>query len=443
MLENRLTTDSNIIKNIFAIKITASFILAFLVCLASFSGNITIGALSLCLSFIGIVDPLAVAPTVFIVTLSSDYYSVAGISFTKVLLPILLVGMLFRCLREKRTSKSTIKWDRIKWDIAILLLFICYLISFINASIQNNDMLSRILMMILLFYLSSKIRVNMNELQKLVEQMIVASVTAFAFLVLSSLLDPTYIGGRLSIADISPNRFTIIVVQLCSILLCCGVLNLKSLKYIYILILPLSAYMILMSGSRTGMISLGAAVLLSMIYYNIDNNNIFKILRNMLVILILITIVILIIGNSQELSDRFDINEVIEEGGTGRLDRIAVALRYIIPENLWVGVGPFENEQSALFPFFPVEGAASAHNIVISMLINLGIFGLIVYVYLYSNIFSKLLKGLKENKLFLLPLLLLSVAICNGIGEVIYYEKFFWIIISISLIFINRREVIE
>lgn len=415
-------------------RLGMSMLITLFVCAAAFTGNIGLGFVSLGLSIYGLFNPLALLPTAFVVALSSDYYTLGGgVGLNRVIFLFVIGGLLIRCVRDKGIV------PRFNFAASIVLLALVYSFSYLQAISRTSEMAINIATMIAMLLLASGVTLSNEESIQLISDFRQSAVIALIFVLLTMLVNPTYIGGRTTIGTLSPNRFSVIVVQLFAILVAtCS--SSRKRRLTYLVALPACAYMVLLSGSRTGLICIVGVVLIAGILSNVGNNSsIIKWVATAFILAIAAILLHQYIQSVPELAARFDFSEVAEDGGTGRMDRIQVAFNYIIPNHLLLGVGPFENEQLALFPFFPVAGAASAHNIFVSMLINLGLLGVVAYALVYGRLFVLSYKEFKHKRLLLLPLLLLLVTVCNGIGEVVYYEKYFWVSTAVAFVLLNSN----
>ena len=134
--------------------------------------------------------------------------------------------------------------------------------------------------------------------------------------------------------------------------------------------------------------------------------------------------------------ERFSINGIETSGGSlnrfevwGKLIPIALA------NNPLLGVG-FGAEN--VFELARINGLDnSAHNFIIDMFLQVGIFGVIVYVRYFVFLIKKI-KTKLHNTMILLPIALLLTALFNGVGETIFCEKPFWNAIALAWLYINN-----
>ena len=140
------------------------------------------------------------------------------------------------------------------------------------------------------------------------------------------------------------------------------------------------------------------------------------------------------------LAYRFTLDSVISSGGTGRWERIVAELKYVIPRNLFFGVGPSSiNETIALEGLIPFPG--SSHNILISMLTQIGLMGSAGYISFVYGILKKLIKNCESISLSCIPICLIMTGIFTGIGEVVYHERFFWSALALGILCISANHI--
>lgn len=136
------------------------------------------------------------------------------------------------------------------------------------------------------------------------------------------------------------------------------------------------------------------------------------------------------------LMGRLNIRSIIRSGGTGRIETWDILIHQAILPHPLFGIGfPQENTMSLLSE----NGSTvqKAHNIVISILSSLGLVGfLLLSVPFVKAVFSALRK-VTAIPLLVIPLTLIFGALCNGIGEDIYTERFLWFSIGLCLWFLQ------
>jgi O-antigen ligase len=248
-------------------------------------------------------------------------------------------------------------------------------------------------------------------------------------------LNPDFLqNGRLTISEsVNENRFAMIFAQLSAYTLAFTVIVKKRLSKITVVFFSiLSMYFILLSGSRSAFIGIVFAAIISFVILGIRNK---KQRRAVYIFFLLVICGYLgfeyIVSSNPLLAYRFNLEQIISSGGTRRWPRVVTELKYVIPNNLFFGVGLSAiNEYIATSKYMSDPG--SSHNIIVSMLAQVGIIGFIAYMSFYYKVIMKLIKAIRFNNIYIIPFMLILTAIFNGIGEVMYSERLFWNALSLA-----------
>ncbi len=394
----------------------------------------SLGYVCAVLSLYGIVNPWAILPAAFISTLSGEYFLLfKGFGISRVMIVSFLLGVLFKGITLSRQKKMrTI-------DFLFILMIVSFAASYLVAVSRSFMMIAMFIYEMAIIYIASRYKITDTESRWIVKNIIIGAWIVLISIIISTMIDPHIVFGRIYFGDdANSNNSGMMLVQLFAALLGGAYLFAKTRMYVYFLALPMTMYLIILTGSRTALISvLFCVVLFIIIAYGHTKGAVIKISA--------IGIVLLVIGSwgfdyLQKLSifaERFSFEAVAENGGTGRLENIKAAFRYVIPKNFLLGVGPSGVcEQIAIAPYTPIK-AASPHNFFVSRLVEVGIFGFSVYMYFYYLIIKRMFGRARREGYMVFPLLMICTSICNGIGEVVFSENFFWMNIAVALIFLN------
>ena len=134
--------------------------------------------------------------------------------------------------------------------------------------------------------------------------------------------------------------------------------------------------------------------------------------------------------------DRFSVKGIQTSGGSlGRFEIWGKLIPKVLANNPLLGVG-FGAEN--VFYLAKKNGLDhAAHNFIIDMFLQIGIFGVIVYLSYFIFLIKKI-KTKLHNTMILLPIALLLTALLNGVGETIFCEKPFWNAIALAWLYINN-----
>lgn len=189
-----------------------------------------------------------------------------------------------------------------------------------------------------------------------------------------------------------------------------------------------SVLLILMTGSRSALIALLSSVLLCLFLMNRGSkkhNNVGLIFIIIILLSIGYVFISFISGIDNPILDRFSVADVTDTGGAGRADNIKKLLTEIFPDHLLFGSGMGTANMDALGKSYGLSNAA--HNIIIDPLTQMGIIGFSIYLLLLIPVFKALITLIKsKNSTCIIIAALLVAAVFNGIGEIVFYEKFFW-----------------
>lgn len=214
-------------------------------------------------------------------------------------------------------------------------------------------------------------------------------------------------------------------------------------RYLYLLPAVICTVMVLLTGSRVSLVFVVWSSLL-LLYYN--NQNSFEgIAKNVLLSILLISLFYYLLfnvpifykiaGERVENALEFIRNEQGEGSMNLRLYMYQFGLK-LFKENPLIGYGI--NNYRILFGK-DFGWITYAHNNYIELLVDLGIFGTIVYYAMYINVFLDLIK-LKNNLhlRYLFIGFLLSIFVIDFAG-VNYYSKHIYIILAMSSIYTNLK----
>lgn len=388
---------------------------------------------------IGLINPVYIIPVYFISSLSSQYFMVSqGLGISRLCSIAIFVGVFIRILFGKNSIEK-------HWIWYLIYIGIVTLISFVFSNHKYINSVYIVSLNLLVVFSFANIKLNLRQLNDLLKSIYISVILISISIIINVIINPVQLLGRLTIAnDVNSNTFSIIVAQLCAFLfgyiLCYkGKIN----KIICIILGFSNVCLVLLSGSRTSFIAIVVGVLLTILVVKYKNN---EKLRGTLIVGIFIIIIGVIFLNVIEqypiLANRFSMQNIMHTNGAGRLDRIIAEVKYVIPKNLLFGVGTSTlNETISLQGYIIYPG--SSHNIIFSMLTQIGICGFIGYVLFVKSIIKRLIKNINMYKICSIPLCLILCCICNGIGEVVYSSRFFYSTLALGVLCIISLKSAE
>ncbi len=199
----------------------------------------------------------------------------------------------------------------------------------------------------------------------------------------------------------------------------------KILNIIGIVFTVVCLVLVITTGSRSGLIGLVAAVLLGLFLDRRVNKQKFILALSLISILGIIAFSLISDSDSLVVA-RFNAEDVVESGGTYRVENNHTILYRILPDHLLFGSGMGGANMKALGEQYALNNLA--HNIVVDPLSQMGVVGFLLFMCALYPVLKKSIYVARKapNSFYLFPLLPLFAAISNGIGETVFYEAFFW-----------------
>jgi len=314
-----------------------------------------------------------------------------GIDFlaTKITLVLLFISSL---INHKIFLNLVAFYKSLKW--LFLYFIILTIISFLNVSRNFKDFLDipfllNIILLVILICSESVIK------GLLYKSLLVAAIVNF-IIVLAYLnnYEVSYLDNRISLFGMNQNYLG--VISSVSLLVLISFIqnknNNKFLRLLYLLFIPFIFYLIILTGSRTAMISLFLGVLV----FFITSLDIEKVLIRLLFFMPLLAFILYVtLENTLILNRLFD---TVEKGDLSSRDLIWIDLLEVINNNFLFGIGKTG--------YLNVVGEGSPHNVIMEVICYTGIFGLFFFVlFLYRIInsgFKKINSSYNNIKLILL-----------------------------------------
>lgn len=382
---------------------------------------------------IGLIKPEYIIPIFYVSSLSSNYFMVAeGLGIARLCALTIMIAIVLKILVGRRYIEKY-------WLRYLLYIGVITLISFLLGNHQYILSLFVVGMNLMILFSFANMRLDYNQIHQLFKSMYLAVIIITISIYVNAIINPTYISGRMTLSEnLNNNSFSIIVAQLTAFLF--GYIlytKNKSFKLIAVVLGFANLYLILLSGSRSAFIATIIGVLFTILVMKHKNKEQLNgILLVGFLVIIGFFVFIKVMDQYPVLAYRFNLDNIISSGGTGRWDRIVAEVKYVIPYNLFFGVGPTSlNEAIALQGYLLHPG--SSHNILISMITQIGFVGGISYIIFVGDILRKLINRIASKKLLSIPLCLILTGIINGIGEVVYHERFFWSALALGVLCIT------
>lgn len=382
---------------------------------------------------VNIANPFVLLPSAFVTSLSTEYFkTTGGASLTPMFQLILIVSFLL--------STKPDEYRRSGKTLVYVLVFICY--NFLSSAFSVTGSFETFFLTLFYFGILFFMYIKRNVDVGFVYRTLSVSCLLFSFFLLFSFLTggmEMAVGNdsenRLTFGDINANRYGMLCTVVASVLIYSFFYE-KNFSYKLTCLsgLFITIFIIILTGSRTALFAVVGGFFFALLFFVFRNK---KDKGKYAVAMMIVLLVFIMIGldyltkANLPILERFELQSVIESGGTGRTDRMGYLFTRVFPNNyLWgIGLGG-ENEYAVS------EGPC--HNIIFDPLIQIGVFGFLLYWSLLLPLIIKCYKSVRNNPINFFPFLLFVTVLINGIGEVIFFERHFWLIISLCALYTNN-----
>ena len=406
--------------------------------------NGILGLLAIVFSLFFILKPIYILPPLFVASLLGEFFvAFSGIGLSRIFVFVFLAGSVLTSLRDKT------KFEPKHVMMCIALCTFNIISSAFSLTGMIEPAIAMDLNIVVLFFIFYS---DVNDIKSYIKAMsiclvilslyvmyMVVSGTAMTVvdrgvsrIVLNDLVNPNQLG--LALAQVAAFLFGMIIV-----------VKGKYYKAFLFLVLIITIINLILTGSRSSAVAVVASVLIVVIINLFKRSNSDsrksspKKLIIVIVLLILPCIYFILVNSELEVMTRYSVDSVTEYGGTGRLVIWDSILRYILPENFLFGVGfGGANIIAALEPLIGFNHGT--HNILVTMLGQLGIVGTFIYVTFFIKTTAKITKKYMTIDYLGIPLTMILAALFNGIGEDIFSSRFLWIDIGFAFMIIRNYK---
>lgn len=416
-MESKIVFSDAIIR-----MVTLCLPLLLLLYMLTESTAIFLVVLAVCVVFI--TKPEVVFPIYWVASLSSQFVVVdEGLSAGRFLSVIMIVSLLILFYnKNSRVSKQ-----RFCFFVAIVVFTFLSALFSITHSLQSFFVM---MLNLLVFFLMSV--ANGIDYERVVKNVAISSFFVLLYFSYTAYLEGAFLFASRFLEDgkedgPNANRIAMLITQ-CGTVLCAYLVCRRSiiLNAFSIMGVVLSIFLVVALGSRAALLALIAGIVFCMyfvlLHCNAKSNTI------ILFVFLLLFFVLFVFFSTidSSLIDRFSLESLEDDGGGGRLTNIKIIMGRIFPEYPLFGTGIGGENVMDVGKSYNLPNLA--HNFVIDPLAQMGIFGYTLYLIFLCPYVIRILKLIKlKNHFFvLLSLAPLVAAITNGIGEVVFFEKFFW-----------------
>lgn len=414
-----------------------------LLVVVGYSKNGNLSILFIVFLLIPIKKPILLLPVLFAAAVTSSFFLSSAnsqVSLSRIIVIIFIFYSIINfALNKKRLQNSkTIIW-------LFALLSILLLSTLLSETLSFVPFISFALNLVL-FYIMSLYVLEEEEKKRLYNYMIISALIIGITIIYISYKSNAIniISQRLSIEEVNANRLAMATAQVIIVLVFVIITFLKRKKVFILLVLSgLTAgliFVLLLTGSRTAFLAiLSSSALIIILFFS--GRSIRKLIIRVFLIGVISYGTYIFIESKYEfvgVFERFSVENMKESKGTHRLENAALIIKYVIPRNFFLGVGIGADNIKVALGMHNQSFKNAAHNIIIDPLSQIGILGFVLLWYMFINVLKKSIYIFKNGYFLMgLPLSLLLVSIFNGIGETMYTTRFIWFAMGLCLIFLN------
>lgn len=382
--------------------------------------------LAIFLSLTVVKNPYVLFPTVFLTSLNTNYFAIIeGLSCGLIYSSLFIISLVIKGVAPKSNrSKRLLAWT-----------FVLILFNFFESITSITGSMSYFVIMLenllIVFLLSNQININVQEVSRSLSITSIISVFLMSLSFFSGQMIESEV-GRYTIEGVNENRMAMTYAQL-SIVIFFSFFSSRNTIYRIISLASFffALFLLLLSGSRSALfgVIIGCFIILICAEF-ISGNSKKKILPLIFLGIIMFIGINYLIDLDLPVFERFKLENIIEGKGTHRIERRDFLMTNVFPEHPLLGVGLGGDNEYAISP-------GPCHNIFYDPLIQIGIIGIVLYWFYIFSILWIIPKLVRHKLEIVLPMSLLIACLVNGMGEVIFFEKFFWNAIALCGLYSN------
>lgn len=417
-----------------------SLLLTLLLCLLG-GGNTAVTFIAL-LGYIPLLlRPECLIGPVLFTSVFDDYILItAGQSLGRYVAIFFIVGVLMKLMFAKRKIKIDF-W----FIIAVVIAITSIILSFFGIKGYTSFPITLVFNLIFFFCM---LNCPISSKKVLVDQIwwfTILTLAYSAWFLLQNGLS-AFEEGRVNIFEdsVNANQMAIGLAMLAASLVAHFLISNFKQKALHIALILATVFLTFLTGSRTSLLAILISSVIIFLYWLKLNSGKFgtALVITLLSAVLLYGIYQFLVSRFPLLMDRFTVDNVVESGGTGRVDVWKAFLTEYFPHYWLFGIG--FDPQNLFYAVADVNGVGhGAHNIIIDILASSGIFGLTLHLMVFEKTRKEIKISAKKDCSALFPFAMLVCIIFTGIGENVIRGRLFWFSIALCIIFtilINKEK---
>lgn len=385
--------------------------------------------------------PLVLIPGYMMSSLSTSYFAVSeGMGAGRYMSMLLILSFFISAAYHKEDVKN----DNYL-GIILVLIFSCFFSALIGPTQDYNTPIQMAMNLMILLFIQ---RMEHVDLSRLIAHLVIA----FALLAISIfveamnnsafLLEQRYQGvGADDDAGVNSNRMAIMLEQCGAMCIACFMYYKNYIVKVFLLACVFACiFVIIATGSRTGLISLLAAIAFSIIIIGGVNKR--KIVIPFLCLLVFAYFLVVYLSSvNSPVLERFTFSSVEETGGSGRQEGSYIIMTKFFPDHFFFGSGI--GGANMLYYSRQYGFDSLCHNIVYDPLSQLGILIYCLFLSFLIPAYKRIYRFVIANpSVSVFGGLIVAITI-NGIGETIFFEKYFWNDLALCLLCYRQYNISE
>lgn len=419
--------------NVKSFEMLYSVLLIIALCLFGSENKIVVAAIVLGFVPLLFKPEFLIGPMLFANAWGSWFLIAESQTFGRYFTLLFLLSVFLLFVRQKRKLKVDF------WFItAIFAIMLCTLLSMFGSHGYTSIPTSFILAMLLfLAMLYCPIKSKENLINQLYYFAIIGIVFAF-FLVLRNGLD-VFEAGRLGATDeemLDANAVGKSICTLAMVVFAHFLVGKFKGKILHIGLLLVSVFLIFLTGSRNALLALVIAAVICLLYWLKLNS------KRLLPSIIFVSAMLVasyyiyngLVDAFPDLMERFTLDNVMVDGGSGRMDIWRAYFGTLLQDYWFLGLG--FDPLNLFYAVQEINGVGhGAHNHIVDILASTGIVGFILFMWMHIRSYKISFKTIRQDIAALVPFAMFTATLLLGIAENILRSRMLWFVTALVIIF--------
>lgn len=381
------------------------------------------GMLLVLFSFLLVMTPSAILPVMFVASWSSSL-SVMGVSAFFYYFALFLLSLVVNPAQVRWHFKKNIS------TTILSILFGLWLLISACFSVSGDMYIPAKLFLCILFPILTSV-CSVRKMQLCYRALYIIAIVSSVYFLLRGIFAPVemYDSDRMTsemtlIKGVGVNVLSPAVVLM---LLYSFAVSLRKKEYVLSIASFLFFFTLIFLGSRT---STYTALFFVFAYFIFFVRTKIATKLTLSAMVAVLAVVVIFLGQNFTNFERLDISTIQDDQGSGRFINWGMYFLYIIPNYLWLGIGP------SIANYATLGYRYDADNLFIDLLCELGVPGLILFVVLFATYVYKAshIKSPFHKGLFIT---MLMAFLGFGLGETVFDSSLFWFVAGLALLEYN------